>query len=757
MTQYLYSRTLNPLRNNQTCTMSNKRAATVDMKSLLKKAKIERDESAAARANQGPRNKYLSTAIQPDRALAAFLVKARNSARNFLPKEHQKFPVEKPFCEIEARLGILKVPHAQRRVTSSGAKRRQETVVKAFDCTNHKCQMISGVNRSHYTRWTSSGLSELSPLTTALGVTKVADLKTSIKETEYVETVYSGYPQDKRLCYDGLHEIGVPSSKMGKMEAKQKLAGHDMTIPAASYDMRIGLACEKILDHNVSQPPPGWTSRRVKRRRSYERRDRSFAWQIDVTEVSTTVSSTGETTVDFEIELELNQRSLLQLINKETEEQAHGLASQLASQLWWMLTQLNPLHDALDVEECLRPHPNKQEVDLAKAHCSLLKKFVDSGSSYMPESPITNRSEPPSRHLVDGKFIGCMPVSFSRHNIDDIQRSPSSAYYMSEKTDGVRYLLVSTGTTVVLLDRKMDGKQPISKDEPFATILKYIKPGTVLDGEVVMNRHGRSPRPIFIVFDVLSTSAREPVLHLPFAQRLNHLYQASFRTLTASADSIFNPAAVADASIPLPLIQKSFVKRTAVDDLFARVVEERGMRCYKKGPTHNHLTDGIIFQPNKPYVCGTDVNLLKWKYLDTTTVDVEIQPSMDDDTLHVCCLGEEQTRVDMTRHVVLPRSERLKLEADRFETGGKIAEVGLDPETGEWYYLTMRADKTTPNHIGTVLGTLLELGESVTSDELRYRMSVPAGNRDTFRKDMRGMFKQLLDFQRKSLQKRKPI
>ena len=35
----------------------------------------------------------------------------------------------------------------------------------------------------------------------------------------------------------------------------------------------------------------------------------------------------------------------------------------------------------------------------------------------------------------------------------------------------------------------------------------------------------------------------------------------------------------------------------------------------RNGDVHNHMTDGIIFQPNLPYVCGTDVNLLKWKYL----------------------------------------------------------------------------------------------------------------------------------------------
>lgn len=78
----------------------------------------------------------------------------------------------------------------------------------------------------------------------------------------------------------------------------------------------------------------------------------------------------------------------------------------------------------------------------------------------------------------------------------------------------------------------------------------------------------------------------------------------------------------------------------------------------------------------------------------------------------------------------------------------QIAEVGFDPDTGEWYYLTMRPDKTTSNHISTVLGTLLELAESLGVNELRYRMSVPNGGRDTWRKDFRSMQAQLLQHQR---------
>jgi hypothetical protein len=133
------------------------------------------------------------------------------------------------------------------------------------------------------------------------------------------------------------------------------------------------------------------------------------------------------------------------------------------------------------------------------------------------------------------------------------------------------------------------------------------------------------------------------------------------------------------------------------------------------------------------------------------TIDVEILPPLHNDkegTLRVGVLGDEQTRIDMTRHIHLPIPERHRLEADRQESGSKIAEVGFDATTGAWYYMKMRPDKIAPNHISTVLGTLLELAEFLTTEELRYRMSIPPGSRDTYGKDVRGMQKQLLEHQR---------
>ena len=658
-----------------------------------------------------------------------------------------------PFCEIEARIGILIAPYGihDRRVISSGPKKIHGRTFSTFNCTDSEpaCTFESGITRSHNVHWTQAGLSEMSPISRALGVKEEAHIKRDLIEHEYVETVYGGYPNELRVVFPGLHPS--KQSTTGIMERKERLSVMDLAIPAAPYDVRIQLATEKAVDKNIQKaPPPGWTSKRVKRRRSYTRRDKSMKWQIDVTEVTTTFRDTDKLAeVSYELEMELLPDATLQLVNEGNEK----ICEMMATQLWWILHNINPLSDVLDVEEFLHDHPDREQVQLALATCGAMKKFMESKGSVPFSSPIGLANPPHSSPNIT--FCGCMPVNFSRHNIEEVQRSPENGYFLSEKTDGVRHFLVFTEKTAVLIDRAMRGKQPIHRPgadkekDPFDSILGLIQPGTVLDGEVVMHRKHR--RPIFIVFDVMTINSSTAVLNLKFEVRLQHLRQASFRTRNAARD-MFDPKAVADPKIALPLIRKNFVHRKDLDDLFAKVTEQKGLRAYQEGDTHHHLTDGIIFQPNLPYVCGTDVNLLKWKYLDTVTIDVEISPNLRNDEegkLRLCVLGDEQTRVDMTRHIHLPDPERHRLEADRAESGSKIAEVGFDPSTGTWYYLTMRPDKIAPNHISTVLGTLLELAEYLTTEELRYRMSVPSGTRDSYGKDVRGMQKQLLEHQRK--------
>ena len=90
--------------------------------------------------------------------MATWLVEARNAARNFLPKETTTYPITKPFCEIEARLGILKQPFGgTQRVTSSGPKHFKNHMVETFQ-NKLDVAMESGVSRTHFITWTQGGV-----------------------------------------------------------------------------------------------------------------------------------------------------------------------------------------------------------------------------------------------------------------------------------------------------------------------------------------------------------------------------------------------------------------------------------------------------------------------------------------------------------------------------------------------------------------------------------------------------------------------
>jgi len=699
-----------------------------------------------------------------EHAIASYLLNCRTLGR----KKAASLPVVSTPLEIEGRLGILNNPvdppsgHPA-RILSSGAKPvgRGGELATAFYVNiggggggRPMAPFVGGISHGHAVHWTSGGLSEAGPIPAAFGVTSggAKEIKGSLEEVDMVETVYGGYQNSRRVAFSGL----PTASSKGKMERKEKLCPSlDLCLPCAPYDFRIGCAAEETDEGVVNfPPPPGHTTRRIKRRRSYTRRDKSFFWRLDVTEVTTDDSETLQ-----EVEMELTQEATVKLINTAEGKDAHKMAHTLASQLRWMVDQLNPAGagDAGSVEERIEGHPDKDAVSLALAQLGALRSF---GRTKDWRGAIGPTGGPTSNchHDKNLKFIGCMPINFGRHNISDVQ-SGEGDYFISEKTDGVRYLMVFTGSTVVLVDRAMKGHRPIGGGggDPFSYLLPLIRPGTVLDGEVVLNRKYR--RAIFIVFDVMCVGAEKPVVDLNFSERLRHLRQASFRTPTAKVD-MFGTGLVKDQKIACPLVRKNFVKRIDLDDLMKHVQESKGLRTYVNGDSHVHMTDGIIFQPDRPYAMGTDVNLFKWKYLDTVTIDVEILPAgggylhgnSDDGgppPLRVACVGDEGSLVDMTRHIRLPPAERMRLEADRSESGAKIAEVGFDPETGEWYYLTMRPDKVASNHISTVLGTILELAEGMGTVELRYRMSVMEGVRDTYRKEVRTMQMQLLEHQRK--------
>jgi len=690
-------------------------------------------------------NGYLSQPIEDCvEHVANFLIHAYSLARNHRSK---KTNLKHPLFEIEARLAILTHPvFENQRVVSSGPKTARshdgrERVVQAFECSGiePKCRVVPGISKRHFVKWAPKMLQKVSPVSRALGVTCNIDLM-KLEEESSVETVYVGYPDNARVVFPGIHPSR--SSVMGKKEYKKPLHTIDMTIPGASYDVRVRLAAEQaVADVRGDQVPAGWSEKRIKHRQTYTQKDCERPWRVDVTEVTTIYnhqhsSPSKQREITYELEIELDQQSMLKFLTMEGHTEILQEAKRLARRLWGMLQEINHISDVVDVRDSLEDHPDAEAVRLALSQCRYLRAFVDGGGHTKLQSPIGSVG----RVQLSGcnSFVGSMPVNFTRHNLDKILAGPENDYFLSEKTDGLRHLLVFTGNkTAVLVDRKMKGGKRLKSktgEDPFALIVPLVQPGAVFDGEVVMSRSFQPPRPVFIIFDILALSASEPVVLLRFEERLRKLHQYSFLDSQRSHDL---------ATSALPLVVKKFYTRSHIDRLFNRIIEKRGQRYYQyrdanNNLLHNHLTDGIIFHPNRPYVCGPDFDLLKWKYLDTVTMDVELVNDQTKRNNAICVnvlgdSGSEGPRVDMSHMFHLPPSERYRLEADRAKVEAElrakngsvqrgnpiICEVGFDPSTGEWFYHTIRSDKPVPNKISTVLGAWQELAEGLTKDELR--------------------------------------
>ena len=259
------------------------------------------------------------------------------------------------------------------------------------------------------------------------------------------------------------------------------------------------------------------------------------------------------------------------------------------------------------------------------------------------------------------RFPGPQPVSIERRHFIEFKKRP---YYVCEKTDGVRHLLLSL---------EVDGKRFTCLVNrafgiiPFSTM---IPRGTVLDGELVHQKDS-SLRPVFIIYDAVCAKGLD-VRKEPLDKRLAAA-RALLKTVIRSSKDPFEIRVKEMGVFPGPL-----------PDLNAFPWE----------------TDGLVFTPiNEPVRMGTHETLFKWKPRDRITVDFEISNGTE---LNVQERG------------------RLYKEAELYGAGisypnGTIVECGYG-KTG-WTVEKVRSDKNHANNRRTYFKTLVNLREAIQIQE----------------------------------------
>ena len=298
----------------------------------------------------------------------------------------------------------------------------------------------------------------------------------------------------------------------------------------------------------------------------------------------------------------------------------------------------------------------------------------------------------------------------------------------------------------VLIDRARN----IFKIPGCEIIGKALEIGTVLDGELVFNFTTKSN--IFLTFDILALKA-EPMVSLNFKSRLYALQKLMVnyqRRLPPTTDGV----------VITEIVDKLFVQKNQISNLISKIILENGDRVFKDGDgrMRHHRTDGIIFQPDGPYVHSTDLSLLKWKWPELRSVDLEvIQPIIISEGVTLQCSGPDNTRINCingdSNQSKLGIFDTYRLNADAQVSYNKIiiAEVVFDEKIGKWGYLRLRKDKSEPNYIATVLGVSMEQSEALGIEELEYRLLAKDETQDDWDVHLNKMVNQLLNFQRQRI------
>jgi mRNA guanylyltransferase len=510
-------------------------------------------------------------------------------------------------------------------------------------------------------------------------------------------------------------------------EKKDQFYRKDLALVSHHYDIRIDAATEtpSIETNTTNLSTRNYTHERLKRRDTYYS-EKYPDWQLDLTEVdvidiangSNSINNKSKQRKELELEFEMLKSSTVKLLNESDFKKSGHIISIYATQLMKLLKFCIPFE--------IDP-PFEKPLEVFQ---------FSNGSNEYNEIKYINQLIQSNERNDKLDFIGSMPINLSKRSLQTIQQGN---YYCTEKSDGVRYLLyvITDSKTKLPTAILMDRSKKCFKIHGSIEIGSSLGVGTVLDGELVVNRSKNEK--IFLIFDILSID-NVSMVKKTFTERLDKIKNEIMNRCKRYQSNIDPKSNVK----PIILVNKRFVPKNKLQDLLLYCLPEEGIRVYydrNNRHCYHHKTDGIIFQPDSPYVFYGDANLLKWKWPELISVDLQVV--LDNNNVKLMCLGPEGVLVDCaSRRDNLPNLgifDNYRLIADfqdnlssnfNFNTNststnglsGRIAEVSYDVNLGIWNYMHLRKDKIESNYIVTVMAIFLEQAESISIEELEYRL-----------------------------------
>lgn len=268
------------------------------------------------------------------------------------------------------------------------------------------------------------------------------------------------------------------------------------------------------------------------------------------------------------------------------------------------------------------------------------------------------------------KFPGSNPCSLERADFPKLKAQP---YFLTEKTNGVRFLLfccTHAGLRVcALVDRAMAVYLL-----PLQKMTTAMFQGSVVDCELAFNKVDSAWQ--LLAFDAYVVSGI-PVFHQHFSVRMAALRRAM---------SVYEPAPGDAAAV----LAKQFLPAHMV----------RAFREHAQAARSFYDVDGVILVPEfSPAVIGRHTELFKLK--TEHTIDFLVGAGGVELSVFDPACGAHR-RVATLREPAAP---------------GSIVECARG-EDGLWSVLCVRHDKTTANDALTYERTLVNMEERVTLDEL---------------------------------------
>lgn len=565
-----------------------------------------------------------------------------------------------------------------------------------------------------------------------------------------------------RSTNSSLRWVVLPDDKIKLCESKERYFRCNYGLLAHVYDLRVDGAVE-IPCHQTAVDYNAWTKQRTKDRTTYIH-NRFRRWQIDLTEVRVNLRSSKirEAAFDreYELEFELLHDVTVEWLRLPSETDAMKYTDDIVYDLDQLLDCCIPSEDDIQDDVNLSPaHPNEYSKDIRELNESILETCYRAGYLESQISLVKAVSE----------FIGSMPCNMSRRSLQHVLQNE---YFVTEKSDGVRYLLYivndsaagiastgrSSGATAVFMNRSKE----VYRVPGGHQMGKIFKVGTVLDCELVYNKKFKSQ--LILVFDVLALD-RQVTAHLPFKERLALLDSVLNNRMS---EYISQMSLQSNNAAIKYMVRKKYLIKSDIGVLLSKIILEHGERVYAEpdGRRH-HKSDGLIFQPaSAPYKFFSDQFLLKWKWSDMRTVDLmvgstQIKRETSDPVIQLTCAGPDDVTIDCTKRggfaVSVPRFDCYRLLADISAsdlpaTGHRIVEVMYDSELGQWKYFKFRRDKSRSNFIDTVLSVFVEQAEDISIEELEYSL-IARDNQPDFRSVIIDERKRLIEETRRESRK----